>query len=241
VSARQVVGQMLPDLLFGCLHQVVSGGAPAEGAASLWSVPLFGGPGIGADGGDARPGTPFTVMGIVAGGTGARPRQDGLSATAFPSRVRGIPIEILETLAPVVFWTKELRPDSGGAGTHRGGLGQIVEIGCLEDAAFAMSPGTCDRILYPARGRAGGNAGGSGWIGLASGRRFEDKFRHMVPPGERLVMLLPGGGGYGPPAQRAPAALARDVAYGFVSPAAALHDYGFVPDDHAGTRHEETS
>ena len=241
VSARQVVGQMLPDLLFGCLHQVVPGGAPAEGAASLWSVPLFGGPGIGADGGDARPGTPFTVMGIVAGGTGARPRQDGLSATAFPSRVRGIPIEILETLAPVVFWTKELRPDSGGAGTHRGGLGQIVEIGCLEDAAFAMSPGTCDRILYPARGRAGGNAGGSGWIGLASGRRFEDKFRHMVPPGERLVMLLPGGGGYGPPAQRAPAALARDVAYGFVSAAAALHDYGIVPDDHAGTRHEETS
>ena len=94
VSARQVVGQMLPDLLFGCLHQVVPDGAPAEGAASLWSVPLFGGPGIGADGDDARPGTPFTVMGIVAGGTGARPRQDGLSATAFPSRVRGIPIEI---------------------------------------------------------------------------------------------------------------------------------------------------
>jgi N-methylhydantoinase B len=226
VSARQVVGQMLPDLLFGCLHQAVAGGAPAEGAASLWSVPLFGGPGIGADGDSAATGTPFTVMGIVAGGTGARPRQDGLSATAFPSRVRGIPIEILETLAPIVFWTKELRPDSGGAGEYRGGLGQTVEIGCLEDVAFAMSPGTCDRILYPARGRAGGQPGACGWIGLASGRRFEDKFRHAIPPGDRLVMLLPGGGGFGPPARRAPAALERDVRYGFVTqpPSPALRE-----------------
>ena len=230
VSARQVVGQMLPDLLFGCLHQVVAGGAPAEGAASLWSVPLFGGPGIGVDSDGAPTGRPFTVMGILAGGTGARPRQDGLSATAFPSRVRGIPIEILETLAPIVFWTKELRPDSGGAGEHRGGLGQIVEIGCLEDVAFAMSPGTCDRILYPARGRDGGGPGASGWIGLASGRRFEDKFRHTIPPGDRLVMLLPGGGGFGRPARRAAAALERDMRYGFVSADAALHDYDRAPD-----------
>jgi N-methylhydantoinase B len=241
VSARQVVGQMLPDLLFGCLHQVVAGGAPAEGAASLWSVPLFGGPGIGADADDATPGTRFTVMGIVAGGTGARPRQDGLSATAFPSRVRGIPIEILETLAPVVFWTKELRPDSGGAGEFRGGLGQTLEIGCLEDASFAMSPGTCDRILHPARGREGGQPGACGWIGLASGRRFEDKFRHMIPPGERLVMKLPGGGGFGPPEQRAPEAMARDVAYGFVSPEAALRDYGSVAENPAGANNKETS
>ena len=116
VSARQVVGQMLPDLLFGCLHQVVAGGAPAEGAASLWSVPLFGGPGIGADGDDATPGHTVHRDGHRCRRHRARPRQDGLSATAFPSRVRGIPIEILETLAPVVFWAKELRPDSGGAG-----------------------------------------------------------------------------------------------------------------------------
>jgi len=159
-----------------------------------------------------------------------------LSATAFPSRVRGIPIEILETLAPVVFWTKELRPDSGGAGTHRGGLGQMVEIGCLEEASFAMSPGTCDRIRYPARGRNGGNAGAPGWIGLASGRQFEDKFRHLIPPGERLIMLLPGGGGYGPASQREPAALARDIACGLVSPEAAVQDYGLVSDNPARKR-----
>ena len=90
--------------------------------------------------------------------------------------------------------------------------------------------GTCDRILYPARGRNGGGPGAGGWIGLASGRRFEDKFRHAIPPGDRLVMLLPGGGGFGPPAQRAPAALERDMRYGFVSTDAALHDYDRAPD-----------
>ena len=62
------------------------------------------------------------------GGTGARPDKDGLSATAYPSGVRGTPVEIAETQTPLIFWRKEFRPDSGGAGRTRGGLGQIMEI-----------------------------------------------------------------------------------------------------------------
>ena len=83
--------------------------------------------------------------------------------------MRCIPIEITETISPVVVWRKELRADSGGAGQQRGGLGQIIEIGLSEDAPFIMSAGTCDRVLFPARGRDGGKPGAAGTFGLTSG------------------------------------------------------------------------
>jgi N-methylhydantoinase B len=232
VTARHAVGQMLPDLMFGCLHQAMGGGTPAEGAASLWGMPLFGGPGI-------APGTPmqndatrFTVMGIMAGGTGARPRQDGMSATAFPSRVRCIPIEITETISPVVVWRKELRTDSGGAGRQRGGLGQTIEIGLSEDAPFVMSAGTCDRVIFPARGRDGGGSGATGRFGLSSGTVFEGKKKHTIPAGERLLLELPGGGGYGSAVSRPPERVAEDVRFGLISPEAARRDYAVVVDQH---------
>ena len=90
-----------------------------------------------------------------SGGTGARPAQDGLNGTAFPSGVRTMPVEATENVAPVVFWRKELRPDSGGAGRTRGGLGQVMEIGAKGDAEFACNA-IFDRVGAPAarpRGR----------------------------------------------------------------------------------------
>ena len=83
--------------------------------------------------------TPFSVMSFHAGGTGARPGADGLSATAFPSGVRNVPIEVNEAVSPVIVWRKEYRPDSGGAGEFRGGLGQVMEVGTLDKAPFALS------------------------------------------------------------------------------------------------------
>jgi N-methylhydantoinase B len=230
VTARHAVGQMLPDLMFGCLHQAMGGGTPAEGAASLWGMPLFGGPGIVPGTQHRRDISRFTVMGIMAGGTGARPKQDGMSATAFPSRVRCIPIEITETISPVVVWRKELRADSGGAGRQRGGLGQTLEIGLSEDAPFIMSAGTMDRVLFPARGRDGGKAGAAGSFGLMSGRRFAGKHKHTVPAGERLLLELPGGGGYGDPLERTVERVAEDVRLGLVTPDVARHEYGVVVD-----------
>jgi N-methylhydantoinase B len=230
VTARHAVGQMLPDLMFGCLHQAMGGGTPAEGAASLWGMPLFGGPGIVPGMQHRKDATRFTVMGIMAGGTGARPRQDGMSATAFPSRVRCIPIEITETISPVVVWRKELRANSGGAGRQRGGLGQTIEIGLSEDAPFIMSAGTMDRVIFPARGRDGGKPGAIGSFGLSSGRRFEGKQKHTVPARERLLLELPGGGGYGDPHQRDPSRVANDVRLGLVCPDTARHEYGVVVD-----------
>ena len=68
-------------------------------------------------------------MSFHSGGAGARPQQDGLSATPFPSGVRNVPVEATEAITPLVIWRKELRQDSGGAGRQRGGLGQVMEVG----------------------------------------------------------------------------------------------------------------
>ena len=233
VTARHAVGQMLPDVVFGCLHQALSGGAPAEGASSLWVMPVFAGPGL-VEGTSMAKTSRFTVNSILAGGTGARPTKDGMSATAFPSRVRCIPVEITETMSPLVFWRKELRADSGGAGEHRGGLGQILEVGNQEDAPFLMSTATCDRVDYPARGREGGGPGATGSFRLASGQKLRGKKRQLVPARDRIIMELPGGGGFGDPGKRERAKVAEDVRLGLVSKDAAARDYGFADNPAAG-------
>src|ERR671923_1813670 len=89
------------------------------------------------------------------GGTGARPDKDGLPATAYPSGVRGTPVEIAETQTPLIFWRKEFRPDSGGAGRTRGGMGQTIEIESTKGLPFEVAA-AFDRIKFPPRGRDGG-------------------------------------------------------------------------------------
>ena len=110
VSVRHVIGHLLPDLMMGCLHQAVPERVTAEGASALWNPPLRGGSSVS---GQARGNRPviadFEIITFNSGGTGARPTQDGLNATAFPSGVRTMPVEATENVAPVVFWRKELR------------------------------------------------------------------------------------------------------------------------------------
>ncbi|MEE9250323.1 MAG: hydantoinase B/oxoprolinase family protein, partial [Alphaproteobacteria bacterium] len=153
--------------------------------------------------------------------------KDGLSATAFPSGVRNTPVEINETVAPIIVWRKEYRTDSGGPGRHRGGTGQIMEIGHAEDAPFAVSS-MFDRLKFPARGRGGGAQGRRGRVRLGSGGELDGKGRQTIPAGDRLVLEMPGGGGLGDPLARPPEDVARDVRDGLVSPKAARDDYGVV-------------
>src|SRR5258708_10402078 len=102
VAARHVTGKMLPDVMFGCLHQALGGGVPAEGASCLWNLSAMGGPGrADGDPADTVNAMPFTIMSFHAGGTGARPGSDGLSATAFPSGVRNVPTHATEPTPPV--------------------------------------------------------------------------------------------------------------------------------------------
>ncbi|HKS88461.1 MAG TPA: hydantoinase B/oxoprolinase family protein, partial [Stellaceae bacterium] len=229
VAARHTVGHMLPDVVFGCLHQVMAGGVPAEGASSLWIPQIYGGADVldelGAADGRARPEVrPFSTAIFHCGGAGARPGKDGLDVTAFPSGVRTIPVEATEAVAPVMFRRREFRDGSGGAGRFRGGLGQVIELGGADGTPIAM---LCnfERVNNPARGRDGCALGAPGRVSLASGRKIGAKGRQSVPGGDFIRLELPGGGGFGDPADRDPEQVALDVADGLVSPEAALRQY----------------
>ncbi len=237
VAARHAIGQMLPDVVLGALEPALERAGrgpfpvPAEGASCLWNPVIMGGPGLGGTGmggADERPtvSEPFVVNPFHTGGTGARPGKDGLSATAFPSGVRSTPIEITETVAPLVFWRKEYRTDSGGAGRYRGGLGQVMEIAHRHDKAFSVSK-MFDRVGNPARGRSGGSPGQSGRVALDDGTEMRGMGREVVPAGKRLILETPGGGGLGDPSERDPAAVERDVRDGLVSEAVARCEYGW--------------
>jgi len=224
VAARHVIGQMLPDVMLGCLNQIIPDRVPAEGTSCLWNPVLLGGHGItDGDYGDSRP---FAMNTFHTGGTGARPGKDGLNATAFPSGVRNTPVEVNETIAPLIFWKKEYRLDSGGAGAHRGGTGQVMEITHADGRPFAISS-MFDRVIHPPRGRNGGANGMTGKIYLKSGTVLPGKGRQTIPAGDGVVLEMPGGGGLGEPSGRDPERLAIDVRDGFVSADMARAVYGW--------------
>jgi N-methylhydantoinase B len=226
VSVRHVVGQLLPDLMMGCLHQAAPDRVAAEGSSCLWNPPLRGGPSVsGQPTGNRRVLPDFEVITFNSGGTGARPMQDGLDATAFPSGVRTMPVEATENVAPIIIWRKELRPDSAGPGRTRGGFGQIMEIAGKDDLDFACNA-IFDRVSNPPKGRDGGGPGAAGRVELKSGATLRTKGLQVVPEGDRLVLHLPGGGGMGDPTARDPAQVAQDVRDGLVSAEAARRDYG---------------
>lgn len=225
VSVRHVIGQMLPDLMFGALVQIAPDKVPAEGTSCLWNLSAMGGVGRVDTAPDALVNAvPFNVISFHSGGTGARPGLDGLSATAFPSGVRNMAVEITEALSPLVIWRKELRQDSGGAGQYRGGLGQVMEVASTDDAPFAISA-YYDRIGFPPRGRNGGADGAAGRLTLSTGVTLNGKGQQTVPAGAHLLIEMPGGGGIGDPALREPADLMLDVKEGYVSQAAAARLY----------------
>ncbi|GGJ08034.1 hydantoinase B/oxoprolinase family protein [Neoroseomonas lacus] len=224
VSVRHIVGQLLPDLMMGCLHQAIPGRVNAEGSSALWNPPLRGGSQVS---GQAAETEDFEIITFNSGGTGARPEKDGLDGTAFPSGVRTMPVEATENVAPVIFWQKQLRPDSAGAGRTRGGFGQVMEIGAKGDAEFAVNA-IFDRVANAPKGRDGGGEGAAGWVGMndANGTVLRTKGFQIIPKGRRLLLKLPGGGGMGDPKERDPALVARDVEDGLVSSEAARGVYG---------------
>lgn len=212
VAMRHTLGQVTPDLVLGCLHQALLDRVPAEGASSMFDLPMRHAPEVARTGGRQ-----FAIEPVHNGGTGARPTSDGLSATAFPSGVYGSQVEITEAAAPVTIWSRELRVDSGGPGQYRGGLGQRIEMTSANDAAFLVFL-SVERLKFPARGRAGGLPGAPGRIRI-DGRKDDipGKCELRVNPGERLIFETPGGGGFGPPTHRDPKAVTRDIAEGLVS------------------------
>lgn len=207
VSARHALGQMLPDVVIGCLAPVFSGQVPAEGSSCIWN-PVF--RNYHRPTGN-EPIQRFVINPIFNGGTGARADKDGLSTTAFPSGVRTTSTEVNEVTSPLVFWQREYIRDSGGDGRFRGGLGQKIEIEHRTGSPFVLSK-MFDRVQHAARGRDGGSDGTPGRVYLRSGQALRGKGTDVVPAGDALILETPGGGGSGDVSLRPRAKVEADLA-----------------------------
>ncbi len=220
VSARHLIGHFVSQPLLTALAQVIPQGVIANGSAGLWNTMM--------DGIDAA-GEEFAYVFFSAGGMGAAHDRDGLSATAFPSGIMGVPVEAIETAAPLLMRRRELRPDSGGAGRFRGGLGQEME---MEIITGLNANHSCmyDRTGNAAAGLLGGKPGATGEVALSDGGYPHPKSHYVLKPGQRVTLKLPGGGGFGPPSLREPQRVLDDARQGYVSPEAAARDYGVLID-----------
>jgi N-methylhydantoinase B len=215
VRARSKSSFHIHSAVYLALAQAL-GQSVQAGSGSFWTLSAHG---------VTAAGEPFRIHMLPNGGKGALPAADGLPTTAFPYNGTITPTEIVENTAPLLVEEKSLRCDSGGPGQQRGGLGQRLVIRSLNPSPVTafLRP---DKLHHPAVGLCGGGNGGPG----------EAHFRGEPMPlqaltmesGDRLEMLLPGGGGYGSPLKREPARVAGDVAEGLVSPAAAHDVYGVV-------------
>ena len=228
VALRHIVGHFIPDVVFNAFDKIVPGLVPAEGAGCLCNFQVSLRPRMDAPA--PKDAVRREVLTFNSGGSGARPAHDGLNATAFPSGVMTMPVEATEHVGPVIIWRKELRPDSGGAGKQRGGLGQYMVVGAREGHELDIQA-MFDRVDHPARGRRGGGAGAATTIARDDGTAMQGKGKQFVPHGSRVMMAFPGGAGYGDPAERAVAAVKRDLARGYISAEVAARDYGLSADD----------
>lgn len=233
IGGRHLVGHFLPAAVFLAMADTLPDRVMAPGADGLWDTQVFG---VDPDTGER-----FTYVWFSAGGTGALRDKDGLSATAYPSGIAGVPVEIIETLSPIVMHRRELRTDSGGPGKSRGGLGQRMTLTVRGDEPYLFS-GLYERIREPAPGLMGGHPGGAGH--LTTDRpdvTLRAKTRQELPAGTVVTLDLPGGGGFGNPRQRTADRVADDVRLGYVSLDAAREAYGVVIDPDTGELDEHAT
>jgi N-methylhydantoinase B len=213
VASRQVIGHFIPSAIFAALSGAMPGRLMAPGADPIWLSVWRG----------QNP--PFTLTLFQVGGTGARPSKDGLNAVGFPSGVAGVPAEVIESLSPVVLQRRQLRPNSGGTGKWRGGLGQLTEFTRRGEGKWSVSS-IADRTVYPAPGLLGGQAGAPGEVFLGDGTRLHAKALVELKERDVVHVNLPGGGGYGDPFERDAEKVRWDVIEGYISVEEAERKYG---------------
>ncbi len=186
-TARHVVGMFLPMPLLQALAQFLPESVIAEGAGAVWTCQVSG---TRADG------RPFiTSMFNYAGGVGARAHKQGLSATAYPTGVAAVPVEVVESSAPLLFHRKELRQGSAGGGAQEGGLGQVIEFSVDNGRDWTLNAVT-SRLSHAPAGLFGGEAGATGTF-TVNGEPVRTQKRIDLESGDVVRLELPGGGGYG--------------------------------------------
>jgi len=216
------VADMVMAALFAITPRTVMAGSQGTSA-----VITFGGT-------DYRTVDRYVSYESVKGGFGARPVKDGINAVASSiTNMSNTPIEILEMSFPLRLEEYSLLPDSGGAGTYRGGLGVRRVWRVLENQAHAAV--CCERTVTPPFGLDGGLAGAAGRLELiaphSKARKLTSKGGFLAPAGSLVVVEAPGSGGYGPPSGRDPAAVSEDLLDGYITPAAARVVYGAFTGD----------
>jgi N-methylhydantoinase B len=158
------------------------------------------------------------------------PHADGTDGSgADAAYLKNSPVEITEAEAPIRILRYGMMPDTGGAGTHRGGMAQILEF-CTDAPDAFVTARNRDRSVFQPWGILGGQPGAAGSFTMNPGTNREQDLRNTdalrLPAGDVLRFISPGGGGRGDPAARDPAAVLRDVRAGRVTLAAAARDYG---------------
>jgi len=204
VVSRATTGHYVPALVLGALHQVIPERVMAGVGSPLWAL---------SQSGTRDDGKPYTTVLFFNGGMGATPVKDGEHVLSWPSNISSTPVEVAERNSPLFFHYKRMRPDSGGAGRFRGGLGQDVLIESQSPRPIVVSF-MAERTAFPAPGLAGGGAGGRGDVRV-NGRRVDNRKQHVLERGDRVLVRTPGGGGYGPARARDPKLTARDRRMGY--------------------------
>lgn len=206
-GSRMLIGHYLPSLVFGCLGQIVPERVMAACGSPMWGM---------NQSGKRDNGKLYANMFFFNGGMGANAENDGRSCLSWPSNISSTSIEISEQIAPLRFHHKRLRPNSGGNGRHRGGLGQEVRIESLSTSSIAVSF-LAERTVFAAEGIEGGGAGAVGVLKI-NGKEVDTKQQYILERGDTVEMATPGGGGHGDPALRDPAAISADLDNGYVTP-----------------------
>ncbi len=212
-GGRHAMGHFITPLIYGALAEATPGEVQAD--SGMMNLVTFQGA--------RRDGRPFTALYFASGGYGALKGLDGWSTLPHPSNMAVVPVEVWEALTHTTVVDKRLLPDSGGPGQWRGGLGQDVTIR-NDTGNILVSLGMGNRTVHPAKGLFGGGDGSLRHHEVA-GHPVHAKGRIEIQPGETMRIVEAGGAGYGDPKAREGAAIAADVANGFVSKAAAERDY----------------
>src|SRR5262249_14306723 len=195
-GGRAIIQIRIFEVINGALAQALP--QKAFAAFSHWSNPNIGGL-------DERTGRPFVVYDLMFGGYGARAGHDGAEALSPVVNCANIPIEVHETLNPVLVRRLELLCDSGGAGRWRGGCGIRKDIELR--AARALITLLGERHWHRGYGLLGGKSGTLAETLLVREghtERLQSKDVRTLLRGDVVSFRLNGGGGYGDPALRDP-------------------------------------
>ena len=223
VNVRNLVGHCVSSALFGALGPAL----PDQVIADSGATPSF----RTTFSGYKEDGQPFTFMLFANGGMGARPTMDGLPCTPFPTNSTAASIEVMEALAPLRVWKKQIRQDSGGAGKFRGGYGQDIVIEMTSPQPITISV-ISERWDFPPQGLMGGRPGVPTRVAMVNGEQpMPRKGKAQLLPGDIVQLSYAGGGGYGPPEEREIEQVQQDLRDELISPEVANSVYGL---DHNG-------